>query len=185
MTKKERLLRTKQHKDKSPSAVATKKTFATAAAVANGDAVFAENVSAPLEGSFSAVSTPSFATKYSFCSVFQDLQNELAEFATCLQFFSNFANSAKLLVKFSDFCKIFLDFRFFSEFSCQILKIQLAHFVDLERCCKMSTWTQKSTSIQKRTSPLKFDDSAKKSEKSSVSNLSTKTGAAAYFFCSA
>ena len=38
----------------------------------------------------------------------------------------------------------------------------------------MSIWTQKSASIQKRTSPLKFDDSAEKSEKSSVSNLSTK-----------
>ena len=33
-----------------------------------------------LEGSFSAVSTPIFATKYSFCKIFQDLQNELAEF---------------------------------------------------------------------------------------------------------
>ena len=38
----------------------------------------------------------------------------------------------------------------------------------------MSIWTQKSASIQKRTSPPKFDDSAEKSEKSSVSNLSTK-----------
>ena len=51
---------------------------------------------------------------------------------------------------------------------------RIANLVDLEKCCKMSIWTQKSASIQKRTSPLKFDDSAEKSEKSSVSNFSTK-----------
>ena len=38
----------------------------------------------------------------------------------------------------------------------------------------MSIWAQKSVSIQKRTSPLKFDDSAEQAAKSSVSNLSTK-----------
>ena len=42
----------------------------------------------------------------------------------------------------------------------------------------MSIWTQKSALIQLRTSPLKFDDLAEKSEKSSVSNLSTKALAA-------
>ena len=46
-----------------------------------------------LEGSFSAVSTPIFATKYSFCSVFQDLQNELAEILKLAQ--KKIANSAK------------------------------------------------------------------------------------------
>ena len=30
------------------------------------------------------------------------------------------------------------------------------HFVDLEKCCKMIPWSQKSASIQKRTSPPKF-----------------------------
>ena len=55
---------------------------------------------------------------------------------------------------------------------------RIANLVDLEKCCKMSIWTQKSASIQKRTSPLKFDDSAEKSEKSSVSNLSTKVAVA-------
>ena len=38
----------------------------------------------------------------------------------------------------------------------------------------MSIWTQKSALIQLRTSLLKFDDLAEKSEKSSVSNFSTK-----------
>ena len=31
------------------------------------------------------------------------------------------------------------------------------NLVDFEKCCKMSIWTQKSASIQPRTSPLKFD----------------------------
>ena len=38
----------------------------------------------------------------------------------------------------------------------------------------MRIWTQKSASIQKRTSPLKFDNFAEKSEKDTVSYLSTK-----------
>ena len=45
--------------------------------------------------------------------------------------------------------------------------------VDLEKCCKMSIWTQKSALIQLRTSLLKFDDLAKESEKSPVSNFAT------------
>ena len=38
----------------------------------------------------------------------------------------------------------------------------------------MRIWVQKSASMQKRTSPLKFGDFAEKSELNSVSNLSTK-----------
>ena len=55
---------------------------------------------------------------------------------------------------------------------------RIANLVDLEKRCKMSIWTQKSALIQLRTSPLKLDDLAEKSEKSSVSNLSTKAAAA-------
>ena len=47
-----------------------------------------------LEGSFSAVSTPIFASKYSFCSVFRDLQDchTIAPLETqkCRKFLSNF-----------------------------------------------------------------------------------------------
>ena len=43
----------------------------------------------------------------------------------------------------------------------------------------MRIWTQKSASIQKRTSPLKFDNFAEKSEKDTVSYLSTKLPALA------
>ena len=42
------------------------------------------------------------------------------------------------------------------------------NIVDLEKCWKMRIWTQKSASIQKRTSPLKFDNFAEKSEKDTV-----------------
>ena len=38
----------------------------------------------------------------------------------------------------------------------------------------MRVWVQKSASMQKRTSPLKFGDLAEKSGLNSVSNLSTK-----------
>ena len=43
----------------------------------------------------------------------------------------------------------------------------------------MSIWLQKSASIQKRTSHVKFAHLAEKSEKGSISNLSTKVAAAA------
>ena len=48
------------------------------------------------------------------------------------------------------------------------------NLVDLEKCWKMRIWTQKSASIQKKTSPLKFDNFAEKSEKDTVSYLSSK-----------
>ena len=65
------------------------------------------------------------------------------------------------------FDKIYEDFEFRPVRRCDNL-------VDLEKRCKMSIWTQKSALIQLRTSPLKFDDLAENSEKSSVSNFSTK-----------
>ena len=51
---------------------------------------------------------------------------------------------------------------------------RIANLVVLEKCCKMRIWVQKSASMQKRTSPLKFGDLAEKSGLNSVSNLSTK-----------
>ena len=55
---------------------------------------------------------------------------------------------------------------------------RIANLVVLEKCCKMRIWVQKSASVQKRTSPLKFGDLAEKSGLNSVSNLSTKGAAA-------
>ena len=51
---------------------------------------------------------------------------------------------------------------------------KFVNLVDLEKFYKMSIWLQKSASIQPRTSPIKFDHSAEKSEQDTVLYLSTK-----------
>ena len=51
--------------------------------------------------------------------------------------------------------------------------------VDLVKSFPTNIFLQILASIQKRTSPRKFAHLAKKSEKGSISNLSTKEGAAA------
>ena len=84
-------------------------------------------------------------TNLKFCKLLQTY----AKFAI---FFANFCKICKISVKFSDFCKILRNFRYFSEKNCKFLKIQLAHFVDLEKCCKISIWLQKSALIQPRSS---------------------------------
>ena len=48
------------------------------------------------------------------------------------------------------------------------------HLVDLVKSFPTNIFLQNLASIQKRTSPIKFDHLAKKSEKGSISNLSTK-----------
>ena len=48
------------------------------------------------------------------------------------------------------------------------------NLVDLVKSFPMNIYLQKLASIQKRTSPLKVDHLAEKSEKGSISNLSTK-----------
>ena len=55
----------------------------------------------------------------------------------------------------------------------------LFYLVDLEKSYKMSIWLQKSASIQKRTSPLKFDHFRYPKPDFTASDLSTKpcTGA--------
>ena len=48
------------------------------------------------------------------------------------------------------------------------------HLVDLAKSFPTNIFLQNLASIQKRTSPVKFAHLAEKSEKSSISNLSTK-----------
>ena len=67
-------------------------------------------------GSFSAVSTPIFATKYSFCSIFRDLQNELAEFAKFCQFFQKNRKIRKILQKSENFTEILQNLQNFAKF---------------------------------------------------------------------
>ena len=74
------------------------------------------------DGSFSSVSTPIFATKASFFSIFRDLQNHPAEFCKILQ---NSAKFSKILVKFQDSGKMLLIFsNFLQNFakSCKFLE---------------------------------------------------------------
>ena len=49
--------------------------------------------------SFSAVSAPIFASKYAFCSIFQNLPDYQAEIFEIWQNFANFATFAKFLKK--------------------------------------------------------------------------------------
>ena len=86
------------------------------------------------EGSFSAVSTPIFATRYSFFSIFRDLQDYHSfaplRYQNLLIFFQNFAKNQrifeifrKILLKSFDICyfrRVFHGFcRNFTEIQCQ------------------------------------------------------------------
>ena len=62
-------------------------------------------------------------------------------------FVQNFEDFAKILRKFA---KILPKF-------CKICSREDDFLVDLEKCCKMRPWLQKSASIQPRTSPGKSD----------------------------
>ena len=53
------------------------------------------------------------------------------------------------------------------------------NLVDLVKSFPTNIFLQNLASIQKRTSPIKFAHLAEKSEKGSISNLSTKAGTAA------
>ena len=109
-----------------------------------------------LEGSFSSVSKPIFATKYSFCSIFRDLQ-DLQTFAPLqIQNFRDFSIFRKNLQFFRDFAK-------FSEIIDEILLIFLvwsgAKACKSRRARKMlqnEYLVAKSALIQPRTSRLKF-----------------------------
>ena len=48
------------------------------------------------------------------------------------------------------------------------------NLVDLEKCKQLSIWLQESASIQKRTSPRKFDNFRSRIPNFTASNLSTK-----------
>ena len=106
------------------------------------------------QGSFSAGSTPIFASKYAFCSIFRDLQEYhllASKFCKLLQkLLQNFGQN---LQTFSEFFKIF---KILPKFA-KICSREDAFLVDLEKCCKMRLWLQKSASIQPRTSPGKSD----------------------------
>ena len=95
-----------------------------------------------------------------------------------MQNFANVCNFLEIQIlqnlgEIVGFLHFFLNFRFFLNFFGQILKIQLAHFVDLEKCCKMSIWLQKSVLIQPRTGLGKSDVSWHDESQSSWSSCVT------------
>ena len=137
-------------------------------------------------GSFSSVSKRNFASKYAFCSIFQNLQNYLAEFSKSCKisqqisdFWQKSGNIPKKC-KINYFCKILLKFvkicQNLSKFV-KILKIQLENFVDFEKCCKMPIWMQKFVSIQTRTGLKKSDVSwAHRVQKKSIAQSAGRGG---------
>ena len=73
------------------------------------------------DGSFSAVSKPIFATKYSFCSIFRDLQDSQTFAPLQIQNLQNFCNFVlEKFGKFSRFLQIFLKSAEISSFSLRI-----------------------------------------------------------------
>ena len=102
-------------------------------------------------GSFSAGSTPIFASKYAFCSIFQNLQenhllaSKFCKFLKKMQTFAKFDLFS--VVKCQNFCKFLI---FFAEI-CKICSREDYFLVDFEKCCKMRIRTRKSASIQPRT----------------------------------
>ena len=77
-----------------------------------------------------------------------------ADFCNQILIFQHFSRSTRFAIlrtaQISKFQQILQNLAILS-------KIQVAHFVDLEKCCKMSIWLQKSALIRPRTSPPKFD----------------------------
>ena len=70
-----------------------------------GGGVGSRQVGQTLEGSFSAVSTPIFASKYAFFSIFRDVQDSYTFAPLRHSKFADFCNFWKNSVNFPDFCK--------------------------------------------------------------------------------
>ena len=92
-----------------------------------------------------------FSKSTHFCKI---LQKILQNFAKFLRISENFAKFCKTCQKMSKFLE---NFAVFLAEICRICSREDDFLVDFEKCCKMRIWTRKSASIQKRTSPLKFD----------------------------
>ena len=87
-------------------------------------------------------------------------------------------NAAKSILKNHDFAEFLIKIgkslmKNFRKNQFRLVQ-RIGNLVDLEKRCKMSIWLQNFASIQPRTSPVKFDHLAEKSEKDTVSNLAPK-----------
>ena len=86
-------------------------------------------------GSFSAVSKPIFATKYSFCSFFRDLQGYHSFAPLRIQYFSKFSSESFFFCKFSKFRSIFCYFSQCSSNFAPILMIFSRNFGEHSKRC--------------------------------------------------
>ena len=64
----------------------------------------------PVDGPFAGGSTPIFATKYSFCSILRDLQNELAEFSKFGKKISEKSKIQEIFATIREFHRTFTEF---------------------------------------------------------------------------
>ena len=122
-----------------------------------------------LQGSFSAVSKPNFASKYALESSRRDLHKALLCTALKSHFFLIARILPKIIEKFAKFqiFRIFFNLLKFEKFSKQFgeiwKKIEIAdlckivHFVDLDESFQTHIFLQILASIQPRTSPPQFD----------------------------
>ena len=106
-----------------------------------------------LEGSFSAVSKPNFASKYAFESSRRDLHNALLCTAPKSHFFQKISRICQNLRKFSE---ILRNSQFFKLIFCENFEIAAvqkdANLVELEKCCQTHIFSQNFVLIQPRTS---------------------------------
>ena len=104
--------------------------------------------------SFSAVSAPICASKYAFCSIFQNLPDYHAENFEICQNLANFTTFANFLLNLHENCC------FFKPIFCENFEIAAvqkdANLVELEKCCQMHIFLQNFVFIQPRTSPPKI-----------------------------
>ena len=109
------------------------------------------------EGSFSAVSTSIFASKYAFDSSRRDLHNALLCTAPKSHFFQKISRICQNLRKFSE---ILRNSQFFKPIFCENFEIAAvqkdANLVELEKCCQTHILLQNFVLIQPRTSPPKI-----------------------------
>ena len=110
-----------------------------------------------LEGSFSAVSKPNFASKYAFESSRRDLHNALLCTAPKSHFFQRVSRICQNLRKISEILRNSQFFKpIFCE-NCEIAAVQKdANLVELEKCCQTHICLQNFVLIQPRTSPPKI-----------------------------
>ena len=109
--------------------------------------------------SFSAGSTPIFASKYAFFFAFFEIYKKLtfsqANFAEFCRILQNFADFFKHFAKFRKFLKFLQIFtKLYTNFAeiCKICLREGDFLVDFEKRWKMRIWTRKSALIQPRTS---------------------------------